>query len=253
MNSSNNRIYGEVVDIDSGDIQSFYDKRAEKAQGENMYSSVLLNDHAPELVKEQMKIEEEILLPRLKLTPDSRVLDIGCGIGRWAEKVIGKCEYYHGVDFSQKMVETARERFKDSPDRDFKFERMSFQEFVDSPCPEGFKKFNRVIITCVLQYICDDVLEKVFAKLPDFLERDCVIYVWEPCGVGQRLTLKNFPSEALKSDYSVIYRTQEEYNSLFRSFTERGFSVTFNEYYTTLGGTSTFSDTDRIYYVLERV
>lgn len=246
----NNRIYGENVDINAESVKDFYEKRAEKSkESDNPYAAVLLTDHSPELMDEQMKIEKENILPKLNLDAQSNVLDIGCGIGRWAEKAIPVCKTYRGIDFSQNMVETAEKRAAGLGKDNYKFERMSFQELVQT---EPDAKYNRVIISGILVYICDDDIKMSFNGLRKFLDDKCIIFVWEPCGVGQRLTLKDLPSEALKDNYNAIYRTKEEYNSFFKAFTDNGFEISFTDYYSALGGTVSYTDTDKIYYILER-
>jgi len=247
--SKNNRIYGETIDIDPNNVQEFYDKRAENMSSDSPYSAVLLSDHSPELIEEQIKIEKEVLFPRLNITSESRVLDIGCGIGRWAEKIIPTCDYYYGIDFSQNMVNTARQRFTQYDKNNYKFERMSFQELASAKQTE---KFNRVIISGILVYICDNDIKECIKSLPNFLQDNSTIFIWEPCGVGQRLTLKDFYSNSLNDEYNVIYRTKEEYNKLFNPLADAGFKITFNEYYSTLGGTVSYTDTDKIYYIWEK-
>jgi 2-polyprenyl-3-methyl-5-hydroxy-6-metoxy-1,4-benzoquinol methylase len=248
----NQRIYSDVVDINSDSVQAFYDGRAEAAtKSSNPYSSVLLSDHSPELIDEQMAIENKALFPKLNINAQSKVLDIGCGIGRWAEKVIPVCDTYYGIDFSQKMIDSANERAPGfgGTKPNYKFEQMSFQDLV-AKTPET--KYNCVIISGILVYISDNDVRESIKKLTAFLDDKCTIFVWEPCGVGRRLTLKDFYSEALKDEYSVIYRTKEEYNEFFEPFTSNGFNVSFCEYYSALGGTVSYSDTDKIYYILER-
>ena len=243
------RIYGENVDIDTNNVQNFYDKRAENLNNENPYSTVLLSDHSPELIEEQIKIEKDFIFTRLSVQSDSRVLDIGCGIGRWAEKVIPICDFYYGIDFSQNMVNTAKQRVAHFGQTNYKFDRMSFQDLISN---EQSDKFDRIIISGILVYICDNDIKECIKNLPVFLKDKCKIFIWEPCGVGQRLTLKNFYSESLNDEYNVIYRTKEEYSKLFNPLVDAGFNVSFNEYYSSLGGTVTYTDTDKIYYILER-
>ena len=38
------------------------------------------------------------ILPLLDVSTSTKVLDIGCGIGRWAEAFVGKIDFYHGTD-----------------------------------------------------------------------------------------------------------------------------------------------------------
>jgi SAM-dependent methyltransferase len=243
------RIYGEAVDINPASVQGFYEKRAANINAGNPYSAVLLSDHSPELVREQISIEDEKILPRLKIGRETKVLDIGCGIGRWAEKAIPLCEYYYGIDFSRNMTDAAKGRAARFDKSNYAFERLSFQEFTSKPPGD---KYNLVIISGILVYICDGDIKAGLAKLPAFLEDKCRIFIWEPCGIGQRLTMKDFPSEALKDNYNAIYRTKDEYDAFLQPLTGAGFSATFCEYYSSLGGTVTYGDTDKIYYILER-
>ena len=58
------------------------------------------------------------------------MLDIGCGIGRWAEQAAPLCREYVGTDFSSEMVKTAARRL-DNPK--CRFLNLSFQEAVRHP------------------------------------------------------------------------------------------------------------------------
>lgn len=58
--------------------------------------------------QEKAQIEEETLLPFLNISPHSKVLDLGCGNGRWARILVDKCQEYVGVDVSKNFLESAR-------------------------------------------------------------------------------------------------------------------------------------------------
>ncbi|MBS7368819.1 MAG: class I SAM-dependent methyltransferase, partial [Oscillospiraceae bacterium] len=101
------RIYGESFDIDASRTRELYNKRSERlSQMQNPYTSVLLGDQNPEYAVKWNAIEKETILPLLGVEKTSSVLDLGCGIGRWAETVIPLCGQYTGVDFSEGMVKT---------------------------------------------------------------------------------------------------------------------------------------------------
>ena len=89
----NNRIYNDKVDVNNDNIREFYNKRAQKfIKGEkNQYTSVLLGDNNPEYAKKWDEFEKNYVGKYLNLGTDKKFLDIGCGIGRWAENVIDKC------------------------------------------------------------------------------------------------------------------------------------------------------------------
>ncbi|NLK00595.1 MAG: class I SAM-dependent methyltransferase [Clostridia bacterium] len=54
-----------------------------------------------------------ILLQRGMLKEDSHVLDVGCGAGKYALAMAGKCERVLGLDLSPKMIHLARKRARD--------------------------------------------------------------------------------------------------------------------------------------------
>ena len=53
------------------------------------------------------------LIAGLDLSPDSRVLDLGCGIGRLIKPLAAKVGEIHGVDVSGEMIQRAREYLGD--------------------------------------------------------------------------------------------------------------------------------------------
>lgn len=106
------RITEKIVDIDYKETKRFFEKRADKFSAENPYSVTMYQDRNKQLVKERNRKETEKLLPLLKLDADSRVLDVACGIGRWADVMPDCIREYCGVDFSRELIEIARQRNK---------------------------------------------------------------------------------------------------------------------------------------------
>ena len=157
------RIYEEKTDIDGKHTQDFYDMRAgQLSKMECPYTAVLLGDQNPGHAAKWNVFERENILPKLNITKSSNVLDIGCGIGRWAEQVIPLCNHYCGVDFSSGMIKAAKERACNLTG-DFEFLNYSFQELVEQKGEEFKGKFDRLIIAGVCMYIND-------AELPGCLK-----------------------------------------------------------------------------------
>ena len=128
MNS--HRIYSRKLDINTQNTMDFYNERARRANLMDCpYTSVLLGDQNPEYAKQWNVFEKERILPELELDKNSKVLEIGCGIGRWAETVIPLVKLYRGVDFSSGMIEAAGARCV-FPGEDYDFINASFQEAV---------------------------------------------------------------------------------------------------------------------------
>lgn len=246
------RIYNENVSIDPENTRELYDKRAKSiADAPNPYVSVLLDDQNPENAEKWNAFEKEYILPLLQVNEKNNVLDIGCGIGRWAESLIPICRYYCGTDFSSKMIDVASERNR-HPDKKYSFKNLSFQEVTSTVFKPENSKFDRIIIAGICMYINDDELLKCFEGLLNLLAPQCIMYLTETVGVENRLTLNRIPSQALKSDYDAIYRTSNEYNKLYEIFTDEGFNVKKQDYLPRLNDTKEFSETERWYTILER-
>ena len=98
----------------------------------------------------------------------------------------------------------------------------------------------------------DAELQTCFEELLPLLEQNCVIYLTETVAVETRLTLNHLPSAALKADYSVIYRTPEEYKKYYTPLLEAGFRVVKQDYLPHLNNEKGFEETDRWYTILER-
>lgn len=247
---SNKRVYEEKVEIKHENIRDFYNQRAIKI--DNMqcpYTAVLLNDEEPKHASEWNDFEKQYIQPELKIDCNSNVLDIGCGIGRWAETIIPNANYYIGVDYADEMVKTAAKRNM-HPGKGYDFLNLSFQEAVNKK--DYPMKFNRLIIGGVCMYINDKELDTCFQKLDSLLDDSCILYLTETVALEKRLTLDEFYSEALNTNYDVIYRTAKEYQEYYKILMNKGFRVVKEGYLPKLNSEEKYKETDRYYTILAR-
>ena len=246
-----NRIYSEKVEIKTEHTKDFYNSRAKALENlECPYTAVLLGDQNPKYAEQWNIFEKEYILPMLKIN-SSKLIDIGCGIGRWAETVIPLCEYYLGTDFSEEMINTAKGR-NNFAEKKYDFIVSSFQDVTKNFQAITRIKFDRVIIGGVCMYINDADLSICYNNLLDLLDEHCIMYFTETVAVETRLTLDECPSEALKTNYDVIYRTPSEYNEYYKIFLDNGFKITKQDYLPHLNSENSFKETDRWYTILER-
>lgn len=66
----------------------------------------------PELQKYMNKWDGERFIEKIRLTPESNVLEIGVGTGRLALKTAPFCNNLYGIDISPKTIERAKENLK---------------------------------------------------------------------------------------------------------------------------------------------
>ena len=207
------RVYGEKINIDTENTISFYNQRAKTIKNrEREYTTVLLGDKDPDFSVKWDAYEKQFILPKLKLTKEKVILDIGCGIGRWAEAVVGQCKEYYGVDFSSEMIAVAKENIKKE---NCHFYTMSLADALSDPKITA-RKYDLVLMAGVSMYINEDELKESYRLLRKLVNKDSLFYFEESVGKKERLTLNHIWSEDLKDYYGAIYRTREEYKSLIR-------------------------------------
>ena len=233
------RLYGENKDIDPDEVKNFFADRANRDL-ESDLSIVLFQDKEN---SEQRHIEEKKLFNQHIDVSGKKVLEVGCGIGRWTEALHDKCESFLGIDYTEDLIEIAKKSY------DFdncKFQVMSATD-IDADELLIEPPFDVIIFSGVLMYINDDDIKLVFEQLNRICVENKKLFIMEPVSrMCERLTLKDFYSEGLESDYSAIYRTEEEYMQLFEG-------LNYNKIFADdiFDDLSDHSETHYKYYVIE--
>lgn len=207
------RIYADKIAIQKESTHAFFERRGKSVDQDHPLTSVLYQDSNPELAAARDRWEKSSILPKLAIDAESAVLDIGCGIGRWAEACLPICERYHGTDFSASLIDVARQRIG-APS-------ATFQVLAAQHCTpdriEGPVEFSHIIIAGVLLYLNDDDVAAALSGVGECAGQACTLYVREPIAVTDRLTLDKHLSQELKAEYSAIYRTEAELMGIFES------------------------------------
>ena len=204
----NSRIYEDKVNINNNDTRAFWIDRGK--QPINLTSVLLGADKDTQAQVERNIKEKEILISLIKNRKNLKVLDVGCGIGRWVDNLINNMDSYVGIDYSQGFIEYAKEKYK--AHSNIQFYEMSLLDISDDLLS---KKFDLIICTGVLMYVNDNDLLKILVNIKKM--SGGYFYIQESIStMNQRLTLNNFPSDALNADYNVIYRMSSEYEKIFK-------------------------------------
>lgn len=202
------RVYADKIEIDNNSTKEFWENRANNI---NNLQTVLLGSDKTGIEQNTRNEHEKLIVESIvKQIKKPRILDIGCGIGRWAENLINQFDYYAGVDFSEGFINFASKKFANYSN--IKFYNNSIlnldKEILDS-------KFNFIICTGVLMYVNDSNILNIFKTFrrvtPEY------VYIQESISLMDgRLTLNKFESKDLQTDYSAIYRTKQEYEKCFK-------------------------------------
>ena len=244
------RIKNSVEEISGDKVKAFYEKRASDYTGENLYNVTMLQDNNPELSEERNKAEVAKLLPKLKFDENSCVLDLACGVGRWLDALPGNITKYRGIDFTESMIELARKTHTRDNAEFFTGSVLDADEILR----DELGSFNRVLMMAFFMYMNDNDILSLLRKLPVLITHGGggLICVRTSIGVQERLTLKDFYSEELKSSYNAIYRTRDEYMKFFDdTLIHDGFRVT-DEGCMFDASLNNRKETTQYYFILER-
>lgn len=219
------RIYKDKTKIDNNKIFDFFEDRGKRAKSQeiNNINAVLYQDDNPQLAKDRDEHEKSLITPLLKVDSHSRILDVACGIGRWADILLDDAAYYCGVDFSESLIEIAESRFTNNKNADF---RVLACQNLSLKALDTSSKFNVAISAGLLIYLNDEDIHQYFSGLVECLDNNARLYIREPIATQTRLTLSDHYSDELKHDYHVIYRTEDEMNEFFSLITKKGFKLT---------------------------
>jgi ubiquinone/menaquinone biosynthesis C-methylase UbiE len=206
------RVFGEKRTIDYARTMAFFEARAGVAAA-NSLTATMYQD--PVLASRRDHAEKQTALPQLRSR--DRVLDLGCGSGRWAEVIAPAVSAYLGIDFSSGLLEVARARAPEAV-----FQQMHIDavhaDTLALPAP-----FSLVVCSGILAYVNDSDVLRLFSTISRIAATHSRIYVREPVAKAQRLTLDSCWSEELEAYYSAVYRTRSEYFDLFSAL--EGFYV----------------------------
>lgn len=155
------------------------------------------------------KTEKRHLLKIVKTKPSFKVLDLGCGTGRWAFEFAKSCEKVVAVDFAKGMIDRAKEEAKKLGFTNIEFGVAGVEDFASN------EKFDIIIISGVLVYFEDEKLIPILKNVKKYLAPNGVLVSRETVGIGKRLDFRDKFNPKIGQTYSALYRTPEEYKETF--------------------------------------
>lgn len=129
----------------------YWEDRAQRFAGEREGWAAVCAYGMPEFYNRAIHLEQRLALrPWLKVDAGTRVLDVGCGIGRWSRLLAARGALVTGVDLSPTMIAQANQRAATEGVAD----RCRFQVQDLSNLDVG-EQFELVLGVTVLQHILD--------------------------------------------------------------------------------------------------
>jgi ubiquinone/menaquinone biosynthesis C-methylase UbiE len=129
----------------------YWEDRARRFAAERAGLAAVCSYGMPEFYNRAIHWEQRLALaPWLKVGSGIRVLDVGCGVGRWSRLLAARGAAVTGVDLSPTMIAEARRR----ADAERVAQRCRFQVGDLSNLDVG-ERFDLVLGVTVLQHILD--------------------------------------------------------------------------------------------------
>jgi SAM-dependent methyltransferase len=139
------------------------------------------------------------LAPWLNVSPGTRVLDVGCGVGRWSSLLASRGAHVTGMDISPTMVAEARRRVAASGIADrcrFVVQDLGRPD-ADQQC--AGETFDLVIGVTVLQHILNpDALRTAVQRMSDHLAPG-----------GRMVLLEAAPARVAKRCDTTVFRARQ--------------------------------------------
>jgi len=163
------------------------------------------------------RLEEEAILPFINITDESKVLDLGCGNGRWGKIFINKCKKYVGVDISKKFINEMSQKYKDN--QKVKLFHMPAQEYISE------EKYDLILIIGLITYMNDNEIMRLSRNCRRMLNKNGRVILRNVTlgeGSPSRMSYNyrpNFIKRLLGSPgYQLIRRSVNEELKLFKDF-----------------------------------
>lgn len=154
------------------------------------------------------KIEEETIIGLIKIKPGMKILDLGCGEGRWAKTLENKDIKYIGVDFSKELIAKARSK---NTKGDITFVVKPVQDFISE------EKFDLIFLFGLIPYMNDEEIRQLSKNCRFMLKHEGRLILRDVILNDKEVERKVFDD---KNDFSrkIFFNKIPRYQLIRRSF-----------------------------------
>ena len=198
------------MNFDYRKIKSFWDDRADQYRVKKSFSGTNLEENVEH---QQIKIrcEKEKISEFLNSKRFDSVLDLGSGLGFWSNYFANRCKRVVAVEFSEKMTENARIISEQNSVNNIKFITENVLDYVAN------EKFDLIFISGLMIYIGDEDITRLQSNIKKCSRKGSYLLLRDGTGTPSRYQIADKYSEALKTEYSALYRTSDEYKSIYKN------------------------------------
>jgi SAM-dependent methyltransferase len=195
--------------IDKSKVKAFWDARAEK-YGMLDFNSIANLEEDPINLALKIELETSKVFEYMQTVEGRSILDLGAGVGQWAFRFIERgASRVVAVEYSKALADLGRKEAQARNVTNLDFVVSAAEEYLsDTP-------FDVVFISGLFVYMNDDQAEKLAMRLSGHCKNGASLLLRDGTAVESRYVIDNRLSEHLKTQYSAVYRTADEYRDLF--------------------------------------
>lgn len=86
------------------------------------------------------------------IIPNARIIDVGCGTGRFSFSISDKCQSVLGIDLSARNIERANLILSENPNDKIFFQHMNLSEIIS----DGKEHFDYAVMTYVIHEVDEE-------------------------------------------------------------------------------------------------
>lgn len=188
-------------------IKLFWENRADIFNDKSFKSTNLEEDKYLQELK--IKNETKKIKKIINSIKFNNVLDLGAGLGYWSMFLSSYCNSVTAVDFSEKMINNA--------------EMISIENGVDNICFiannaidfNSDDSFDLIFISGLMIYINDEDIYKLLNKIDGYSHKGSYLLLRDGTAKHKKYFINDKYSVDLKTKYSAIYRTRNQYINIF--------------------------------------
>ena len=205
--------------MNNDNIKEFWKNRADKYDITQSYNITNLEENKK---LQKIKIDNELQKISNIFSPSKNkiLLDLGSGLGFWSFKFAAEVKKVIAVDFVEKMNLSVKREVEKLNIYNLELVTSDVVDFIPNI------KIDYVFLSGVLLYLNDQRALKLIKNIYSYTNNNSEVLVRDATGLNGRYVIKNKYSEALKSNYSAIYRSKKEIITLFET---NGFVLKYND------------------------
>lgn len=189
----------------------YWERRAQRFAAQGQGLAAVCSYGMPRFYNQLIQLTQRLALdPWMHVGPATRVLDLGCGVGRWSRRLAARGARVTGVDLSPTMIEVARRQTASAG----LSERCRYMvaDLGDPRTHEWLAAqggFHLVLVVTVLQHLLDE--ERLHTAVTGVAR--------QLAPGGRALVLEAAPLERVRrcDSPTFVARTREEYLRLFEA------------------------------------